>query len=56
MGLVYLSMKHGIQEFSIFVATKTSIMALVHEMENSGNWLFKRRSWLPLILVFSGLT
>ena len=55
MELVYLGMKHSSQDFSIFVATKTSIMALVHEMENSGNWLFKRRSWLPLILVFSGL-
>jgi protein-S-isoprenylcysteine O-methyltransferase Ste14 len=30
-------------------------MALVHELENSGNWLFRRRSWLPLILVISGL-
>ncbi len=30
-------------------------MALVHEFENSGNWLFKRRSWLPLILVAAGL-
>ncbi len=30
-------------------------MALVHELESSGNWLFRRRSWLPLILVFSGL-
>ena len=30
-------------------------MALVHEFENSGNWLFKRRSWLPLILVAAGI-
>ena len=30
-------------------------MALVHEFENSGNWLFKRRSWLPLFLIFAGL-
>lgn len=30
-------------------------MALVHEFERSGNWLFKRRSWLPLLLVFAGL-
>jgi protein-S-isoprenylcysteine O-methyltransferase Ste14 len=30
-------------------------MALVHEMERSGNWLFKRRSWLPVVLVASGL-
>ena len=30
-------------------------MALIHEFENSGNWLFKRRSWLPVFLVVSGL-
>jgi len=30
-------------------------MALVHELESSGNWLFRRRSWLPLFLVISGL-
>lgn len=30
-------------------------MALVHEFEKSGNWLFKRRSWLPLILAFTGI-
>jgi len=30
-------------------------MALVHEFENSGNWLFKRRSWLPLIMVAAGI-
>ena len=30
-------------------------MALVHEFENSGNWLFKRRSWLPLFLVAAGI-
>jgi len=30
-------------------------MALVHELESSGNWLFRRRSWLPLFLVVSGL-
>lgn len=30
-------------------------MALVHEFEKTGNWLFRRRSWLPLILVFSGI-
>jgi len=30
-------------------------MALVHEFENSGNWLFKRRSWLPVVLVVAGL-
>lgn len=30
-------------------------MALVHELERSGNWLFKRRGWLPIFLIFSGL-
>lgn len=30
-------------------------MALVHEFENSGNWLFRRRSWLPVILVVAGI-
>lgn len=25
-------------------------MALVHEFERSGNWLFKRRGWLPLLV------
>jgi len=30
-------------------------MALVHEFENSGNWLFKRRSWLPLFLVLAAI-
>lgn len=30
-------------------------MALVHEFEESGNWLFKRRSWLPLFIVAAGL-
>jgi len=30
-------------------------MALVHEFENSGNWLFKRRSWLPVILIVAGV-
>ncbi|MBN1107302.1 MAG: DUF1295 domain-containing protein [Bacteroidales bacterium] len=30
-------------------------MALVHEFENSGNWLFRRRSWLPLIFIAGGL-
>jgi protein-S-isoprenylcysteine O-methyltransferase Ste14 len=30
-------------------------MALVHEFEKTGNWLFKRRSWLPVVLVVSGL-
>jgi protein-S-isoprenylcysteine O-methyltransferase Ste14 len=30
-------------------------MALVHEFENSGNWLFKRRSWLPVFFIAAGL-
>lgn len=30
-------------------------MALVHEFEKSGNWLFKRRSWLPLVLIVAGI-
>lgn len=30
-------------------------MALVHELENTGNWLFRRRSWLPVILVVAGI-
>jgi protein-S-isoprenylcysteine O-methyltransferase Ste14 len=30
-------------------------MALVHEFEKTGNWLFKRRSWLPVFLIVSGL-
>jgi len=30
-------------------------MALVHEFENSGNWLIKRRSWLPIFLVAAGI-
>jgi protein-S-isoprenylcysteine O-methyltransferase Ste14 len=30
-------------------------MALVHEFENSGNWLFKRRSWLPGLIIVAGI-
>jgi protein-S-isoprenylcysteine O-methyltransferase Ste14 len=30
-------------------------MALVHEFENSGNWLFRRRGWLPVFLVVAGI-
>ena len=30
-------------------------MALVHEFESSGNWLFKRRSWLPLFIIVPGI-
>lgn len=26
-------------------------MSLVKEFENSGNWLFKRRSWLPVLII-----
>ncbi|MCU0378188.1 MAG: isoprenylcysteine carboxylmethyltransferase family protein [Bacteroidales bacterium] len=26
-------------------------MSLVHELEKSGNWLFRRRNWLPVIIV-----
>ena len=30
-------------------------MALVHEFESSGNWLFKRRSWLPVFIIIAGI-
>jgi hypothetical protein len=30
-------------------------MALVHEFESSGNWLFKRRSWLPVFMIAAGI-
>lgn len=30
-------------------------MALVHEFERSGNWLFRRRSWLPLFFILAGI-
>jgi len=30
-------------------------MALVHEFESSGNWLFKRRSWLPVFMIVTGI-
>ncbi len=30
-------------------------MALVHEFENSGNWLFKRRGWLPVFMIVAGI-
>jgi protein-S-isoprenylcysteine O-methyltransferase Ste14 len=30
-------------------------MSLVHEFEKSGNWLFKRRSWLPVFIIIPGL-
>ena len=34
---------------------KNRMMALVNEFENSGNWLFKRRSWLPVFIVAGGI-
>ena len=27
-------------------------MSLVHELEKSGNWLFRRRNWLPYVFLF----
>jgi protein-S-isoprenylcysteine O-methyltransferase Ste14 len=30
-------------------------MALVHEFEKTGNWLFRYRSWLPVLMVVSGI-
>lgn len=30
-------------------------MALVHEFEKSGNWLFRRRSWIPLFFAVPGI-
>lgn len=30
-------------------------MALVHEFEQSGNWLFKRRGWLPVLFLIPAL-
>jgi len=30
-------------------------MALVHEFESSGNWLFRRRSWLPVFMIVAGV-
>ncbi len=30
-------------------------MALVQEFERSGNWLFRRRSWLPVFMVGAGI-
>ena len=31
-------------------------MALQEELESQGNWLFRRRSLLPLIVLFVGRT
>lgn len=30
-------------------------MAMIHELERSGNWLFKRRGWLPLTIFLPAL-
>lgn len=30
-------------------------MALVHEFEKTGNWLFRRRSWLPVVVIAAGI-
>lgn len=30
-------------------------MSLVHEIERTGNWLFRRRSWLPVVMIASGI-
>lgn len=30
-------------------------MALVHEFEKSGNWLFRRRSFLPVVFIIAGI-
>lgn len=30
-------------------------MALVHELERTGNWLFKRRSWLPILIIICAI-
>ena len=28
---------------------------MIHEFERTGNWLFRRRSWLPVILAVAGM-
>lgn len=50
-----IHIKLSFWNFPTFVAAILVFMALVHEFENSGNWLFKRRSWLPVILIAAGL-
>ncbi|MBO7523014.1 MAG: hypothetical protein J6T30_04100 [Bacteroidales bacterium] len=30
-------------------------MALINEWEKTGNWLFVRRSWLPLFFIIAGI-
>jgi len=48
--------KASYQNFYTFAPSLTNRkMALVHEFENSGNWLFKRRSWLPVFMIAGGL-
>ena len=29
-------------------------MAMIHEFERTGNWLFKRRSWIPVFIAAAG--
>jgi protein-S-isoprenylcysteine O-methyltransferase Ste14 len=42
--------------FYTFAPSLTNLkMALVHEFEKSGNWLFKRRSWLPVFIIAAGI-
>jgi len=41
--------------FSTFAAIQKALkMALAEEFESQGNWLFKYRSWLPLVLLIAG--
>jgi len=51
----FIRIKQSFWKFPTFAAAILVFMALVHEFENSGNWLFKRRSWLPVILIAAGL-
>jgi protein-S-isoprenylcysteine O-methyltransferase Ste14 len=51
----FIRIKQSFWNFPTFAAAILVFMALVHEFENSGNWLFKRRSWLPVILIAAGL-
>ncbi|MDF1560310.1 MAG: isoprenylcysteine carboxylmethyltransferase family protein [Bacteroidales bacterium] len=37
--------------FSYFYGVNSESMSLVHELEKSGNWLFRRRSWLPVVIL-----
>ena len=38
-------------KFSYFYGINAESMSLVHELEKSGNWLFRRRSWLPALII-----